>query len=186
MLDWVTSLSQLPNPLSKRIDLSQESILSACKNCPLSKYRQCKFPVSTHHQTKASNLIHMHLAGPMKTQSIQGHNYLFIIADNYSFASSSETAQIVSSLIVPHHVLNSQKNRNILWHHRLLLSIASLYQIICDQCDESESQSRGELVLPAYHSSSLLLLSDPLLSSSGSTVAVCVKVVPKRRSELDQ
>ena len=31
--------------------------------------------------------------------------------------------------------------------HRLLLPIASLYQIICDECNESKSQSRGELEL---------------------------------------
>ena len=70
--------------LSQNIDLAHKRVLSTCEGCLLGKSTRRKFPVSTHRQTEPFGLVHMDLAGPMRTRSIQGHFYHFIIVDDYT------------------------------------------------------------------------------------------------------
>ena len=70
--------------LTENIDPTQKCTLSTCEGCLLGKSTRCKFPATTHQQTKPFTLVHMDLAGPMKTHSIQGHYYHFVIVDDYT------------------------------------------------------------------------------------------------------
>ena len=58
--------------------------LSTYEGCLLGKSMQRIFKPSTHCCTQPFELIHMDLAGPMKTRSIQGSFYHFIIIDDYT------------------------------------------------------------------------------------------------------
>ena len=70
--------------LTENIDQVQKCTLSTCEGCLLGKSSRRKFPATTHRQTEPFALVHMDLAGPMKTRSIQGHYYHFVIVDDYT------------------------------------------------------------------------------------------------------
>ena len=77
-LSW-SSLQQLTDD----IDPTHRRILSTCEGCLLGKSTQRTFKSLTHRRTHPFDLIHMDLAGPMKTRSVQGNFYHFIIVDDY-------------------------------------------------------------------------------------------------------
>ena len=56
--------------LHENVDLAHKRKLSTCEGCLLGKSTRCKFPISTHRQMEPFGLVHMDLAGPMKTHSI--------------------------------------------------------------------------------------------------------------------
>jgi len=70
--------------LHENVDPAHKHRLSTCQGCLLGKLTQRKFPVSTHFQTEPFGLVHMDLAGPMKTRSIQGHFYHYLLVDDYT------------------------------------------------------------------------------------------------------
>ena len=70
--------------LSSDIDPSQHRTLLTCEGCLLGKSTWRKFTSSTHRRAHPFDLVHMDLAGPMKTQSVQGNFYHFVIVDNYT------------------------------------------------------------------------------------------------------
>ena len=55
-----------------------------CKGCLLGKSTRRTFKTSHTRRTTPFALVHMDLAGPMQTQSIQGSFYHYIIVDDYS------------------------------------------------------------------------------------------------------
>ena len=78
-LSWST-LQRLKNqvgPISKKV-------LSTCEGCLLGKSTRRTFRESHMHKTKPFALLHMDLAGPMRTRSIQGSFYYYILVDNYT------------------------------------------------------------------------------------------------------
>jgi transposase InsO family protein len=78
-LSW-SALQRLLNST----DHAHRRILSTCKGCLLGKSKRRTFKLSTHRHTHPVELIHMDLAGPMKTRSIQSNMYHFILVDDYT------------------------------------------------------------------------------------------------------
>ena len=78
-LSWST-LQRINNqvkPIPKRT-------LSTCEGCLLGKSTRRTFKESHTRQTKPFALIHMDLAGPMRTRSIQGSFYYYVLVDDYT------------------------------------------------------------------------------------------------------
>ena len=68
--------------LSGQIDPNSKRTLSTCEGCLLGKSTRRSFKNSHSRQTKPFALVHMDLAGPMRTKSIQGSFYYYIIVDD--------------------------------------------------------------------------------------------------------
>ena len=60
--------------------------LSTCEGCQLGKQTRRSYTPSTHRATKPFELIHVNLAGPMQTRSMQGNLYCMTIVDDYTSA----------------------------------------------------------------------------------------------------
>ena len=70
--------------IDDKIESDMRRALATCEGCLLGKSTQQKFVSSTHRCTEPFALVHMDLAGPMNTHSIQGHYYHFILVDDYT------------------------------------------------------------------------------------------------------
>ena len=68
----------------KEIDPKSKRALSTCEGCLLGKSTRRTFKSSNKRCTKPFELVHMDLAGPMKTKSLQGNFYHFIIVDDFT------------------------------------------------------------------------------------------------------
>ena len=78
-LSW-SSLSHIDD----KIETDMRRALATCEGCLLGKSTQRKFVSSSHRLTDPFALVHMDLAGPMNTRSIQGHYYHFVLVDDYT------------------------------------------------------------------------------------------------------
>ena len=70
--------------LKDQIEPSTKRTLMTCEGCLLGKSTRRIFKTSHTRRTTPFTLVHMDLAGPMQTQSIQGNFYHYIIVDDYS------------------------------------------------------------------------------------------------------
>ena len=70
--------------LNDQVDPASKQTLSTCKGCLLGKSTCRTFRESHTCKTKPFALIHMDLAGPMQTRSIQGSFYYYIFVDDYT------------------------------------------------------------------------------------------------------
>ena len=55
-----------------------------CNICPLAKQKKLPFPVSSSRSTKAFDLLHMDIWGPVPTVSMHGHRYFLTVVDDYN------------------------------------------------------------------------------------------------------
>ena len=70
--------------IDDKIESDMRRALATCEGCLLGKSTRRKFVSSTHRRTEPFALLHMDLAGPMNTRSIQGHYYHFVLVDDYT------------------------------------------------------------------------------------------------------
>ena len=53
-----------------------------CGNCAIGKLAKTKFPKGSHRQTKALDLIHMDLCGPMEVPTPSNYRYFMVLVDD--------------------------------------------------------------------------------------------------------
>lgn len=68
--------------LKDHIDPASKRALATCEGCLLGKSKRRSYKTSHTRHSKPFSLVHMDLCGPMKTQSIQGNSYFFLIVDD--------------------------------------------------------------------------------------------------------
>jgi hypothetical protein len=71
--------------LASDISVNKSTSLSdICKSCIAGKSHRLPFPLRSTHRTKALELVHSDLHGPIDTQTPQGHRYWITFTDDYT------------------------------------------------------------------------------------------------------
>jgi transposase InsO family protein len=66
------------------LDQKSHRSLSTCEGCLLGKSTRRSYTSSPHRAAAPFELIHMDLCGPMKTRSLEGHDYFMILVDDHT------------------------------------------------------------------------------------------------------
>jgi hypothetical protein len=90
---WHAHMGHMSNQALKRykdsvkgitLDPTEVNDNAPCTGCELGKQTWISFPGSSKHLDQRLRIIHLDLAGPMQTRSIQGSSYIATFIDDYS------------------------------------------------------------------------------------------------------